>query len=69
MIVVGYHQSNSNHTLFLKKHHGKITSLIIYVDDLMVTGNDPEERKTLQSYLFGKFEIKDLSLLKYFLGI
>jgi len=44
MIAFGYHQSNSHHTLFLKKQHGKITALIIYVDDMVVIGNDPEER-------------------------
>ncbi|WVY91158.1 hypothetical protein V8G54_036672 [Vigna mungo] len=43
MTVFGYHQSDSDHTLFLKKQHGKIIALIIYVDDMIVTGNDPEE--------------------------
>ena len=65
----GYHQSNSDHTLFLKKQHGKITTLIVYVDDMVVIGNDPNERKALQSYLSSKFEMKDLGHLKYFLGI
>ena len=65
----GYHQSNSNHTLFLKNQHGKITALIVYVDDMVVTGNDPDERKALQSYLSSEFEIKDLGHLKYFLRI
>ena len=65
----GYHQSNSDHTLFLKKQHGKITALIVYVDDMVVTGNDPDERKALQSYLSSEFEMKDLGYLKYFLGI
>ena len=65
----GYHQSNSDHTLFLKKQHGKITALIMYVDDMVVTGNDPDERKALQSYLSSEFEMKDLGHLKYFLGI
>ncbi|RVX00850.1 Retrovirus-related Pol polyprotein from transposon RE1 [Vitis vinifera] len=65
----GYRQSNSNHTLFLKKQHGKITTLIVYVDDMVVIGNDPEKRKTLQNYLSREFEMKDLGHLKYFLGI
>ena len=65
----GYHQSNSNHTLFLKKQHGKITTLIVYVDDMVVTGNDPDEREALQSYLSSEFKMKDLNHLKYFLGI
>ncbi|RVW92416.1 Retrovirus-related Pol polyprotein from transposon RE1 [Vitis vinifera] len=69
MRAFGYRQSNSDHTLFLKKQHGKITSLIVYVDDMVVTGNDPEERKALQNYLSREFEMKDLGPLKYFLGI
>ena len=36
---------------------------------MVVTGNDPDERKTLQSYLSSKFEMKDLGHSKYFLGI
>ncbi|KAL6315101.1 hypothetical protein AAG906_035309 [Vitis piasezkii] len=69
MRAFGYRQSNSDHTLFLKKQHGKITTLIVYVDDMVVTRNDPEERKALQNYLFREFEMKDLGPLKYFLGI
>ena len=69
MRAFGYHQSNSDHTLFLKKQHGKITSLIVYVDDMVVIVNDPKERKALQNYLSREFEMKDLGPLKYFLGI
>ena len=36
---------------------------------MIVTGDDPEERKALQEQLAREFEIKDLSELKYFLGI
>ena len=36
---------------------------------MMVTGNDPDERKALQSYLSSEFKMKDLGHLKYFLGI
>ena len=69
MRAFGYRQNNSDHTLFLKKQHGKITSLIVYVDDMVVIVNDPKERKALQNYLSREFEMKDLGPLKYFLGI
>ena len=36
---------------------------------MVVTGNDTDERKTLQSYLSSEFKMKDLGHLKYFLGI
>ncbi|CAL8155133.1 unnamed protein product [Prunus armeniaca] len=36
---------------------------------MIVTGDDPDERKALQEYLSKEFEMKDLGTLKYFLGI
>ena len=65
----GYHQSNLDHTLFIKKQQGKIITLIVHVDDKVVIGNDLEERKAVQEYLAKEFEMLDLGTLKYFLGI
>jgi len=65
----GYKQSNSDHTLFLKRKGDLITCLIIYVDDMIITGSDIEEISQLKNNLFRKFEMKDLGGLKYFLGI
>lgn len=47
MRAFGYNQSNSDYTLFLRKQYGKITTLIVYMDDMVVTGNDPKERQAL----------------------
>lgn len=44
----GYNQSNADHTLFLKHKHGKVTALIVYVDDMIITGDDTEEISILQ---------------------
>ena len=65
----GYRQSNSDHTLFLKKNADKITCLVIYVDDMVKTGNNVQEIDRLKKQLFQEFEMKDLEKLKYFLGI
>nr|GEY64037.1 putative RNA-directed DNA polymerase [Tanacetum cinerariifolium] len=65
----GFKQSNSDHTLFLKHRQGLVTCLIIYVDDMIITGNDEPEIKKLKEGLFTEFEMKDLGRLKYFLGI
>ncbi|CAL9001453.1 unnamed protein product, partial [Prunus brigantina] len=65
----GYHQGNSDHTLFIKRMDGKITLLIIYIDDMVVTGDDVVDMGKLHKYLASKFEMKDLGALKYFLGI
>ncbi|PRQ17544.1 putative RNA-directed DNA polymerase [Rosa chinensis] len=65
----GYRQSHSDHTLFLKHQQGNVTALIIYVDDMVITGNDTMEMDILQRQLASEFEMKDLGELKYFLGI
>jgi hypothetical protein len=66
----GYYQSQSDHTLFLKhSNKGKITASIVYVGDIVVTGNDIVEIGKLKTYLAKEFEIKDLRTLRYFLGI
>lgn len=65
----GFKQSNSDHTLFLKRRGKLVTCLSIYVDDMIITGNDEEEMKKLKENLFAEFEMKDLGRLKYFLGI
>ena len=36
----GYGQSNSDHTLFLKHRQSKVTTLIVNVDDMIITGDD-----------------------------
>ena len=69
MRAFGYKQCNCDHTLFLKRQNGKLIAFIVYVDDMVVTGNDPDECAALQKYLSTKFEMKDLGSLKYFLGI
>lgn len=69
MLKYGFHQSNCDHTLFLKHHNGKVTALIIYVDDMIITGNDIIEIKKLEEQLAAEFEMKNLGGLKYFLGI
>ena len=44
----GFQQSNSNHTLFLKHQRGKVTALIVYIDDMIITGDDLEEISKLE---------------------
>ena len=43
----GYKQSNSNHTSFIKHNEGRVTALIIYMDDMVMTRDDLSEMKAL----------------------
>jgi hypothetical protein len=58
-----------DHTLFYMHKKGKITILAVYVDDIIITGDDEEEIVRLKECLGKAFEVKDLGRLKYFLGI
>ena len=70
MKAIGYGQSRGDHTLFIKhSKEGKVTVLLVYVDDMIVTGNDEEEQGRLEERLAKEFVIKGLGILKYFLGI
>lgn len=40
MRKIGYKKSDADHALFVK-NNGKVTALIVYVDDMVVTGDDP----------------------------
>ena len=51
------------------KHNreGKVAILIVYVDNIVLIGDDNEELERLKKRLATEFEIKDLGILKYFL--
>ena len=38
-----YTLSSADHSLFLKRTHTKLTALLVYVDDIVLAGNDDEE--------------------------
>ncbi|GKD37040.1 putative RNA-directed DNA polymerase, partial [Tanacetum coccineum] len=56
----GYKQSNSDHTQFLSHKGDRVTCLIIFVDDMIIIGNDKSEIKKLKEGLCTEFEMKDL---------
>lgn len=43
--------------------------VLVYVDDLLIGGTDPEAITKFKGYLSQCFKMKDLGLVKYFLGI
>lgn len=66
----GYAQGHSDHTLFVRVSAMlKRAILIVYVDDIIITGDDSEEISSLKHRLAKEFEIKELGQLRYFLGM
>jgi len=66
---MGYKQCNGDHTLFYRHSGRRITVLAVYVDDIIITGDDETEIKSLKGNLSKQFDVKGLGQLRYFLGI
>ena len=65
-----YKQNQGDHTLFVRQSATRgVTTLLVYVDDIVVTRDDVEGMEKLRKCLIKDFEIKELGRLKYFFGI
>lgn len=65
----GYKQSAFNHSLFLKFSTNNITALLVYADDIVLTGNDLHEISRITALMDNTFKIKNLGDLKFFIGL
>ncbi|KAG7559395.1 Zinc finger CCHC-type [Arabidopsis thaliana x Arabidopsis arenosa] len=65
----GFKKSESDHTLFTLRSSQGIVVVLIYVDDLIISGDNKEGIISTKAFLKSTFDIKDLGELKYFLGI
>ncbi|CAH9133803.1 unnamed protein product, partial [Cuscuta epithymum] len=66
---IGFCQSQADHSLFIFRQNSITTFALIYVDDVILAGNDITHINEVKGYLDTAFSIKDLGKLKYFLGI
>lgn len=58
-------QCQNDHTIFSKHFEdGEVALFIIYVDDIVITGDDYDQIKYLKSLLAKEVEVKDLGQLK-----
>ncbi|CAA7018785.1 unnamed protein product [Microthlaspi erraticum] len=65
----GFKQSHSNSSLFMLTRGASRLYVLVYVDDLIIGDDDAEAVDRFKGYLGECFHMKDLGLLKYFLGI
>ncbi|GJT41741.1 ribonuclease H-like domain-containing protein [Tanacetum coccineum] len=64
-----FKQCGHDNSLYTKESGGSFVALLVYVDDIVLLGNDINEFNKVKTFLKSKFKIKDLGELKYFLGI
>eukprot|EP01018_Ginkgo_biloba_P007448 Gb_23452 [translate_table: standard] len=64
----GFQRSASDPNLYIKKKDGDLVILVVYVDDLVITGNSLKLIDEVKGDLVKAFEMTDLGLLHYCLG-
>ncbi|KAI3442431.1 uncharacterized protein J3R85_001183 [Psidium guajava] len=61
--------SMADSSLFIYSHNGMEAYFLVYVDDLVITGNNTRFLNDFVARLSTRFSVKDLGTLDYFLGI
>lgn len=69
LLQLGFKQSYVDTSLFTHSTSHSFTTILVYVDDLLLTGNDQFFINTVKTRLHDTFSIKDLGPLHYYLGI
>ena len=68
LLGLGFHKNDADPNLYFKVNDDKVLILVPYIDVLFLTSDDVPTIKCKKDLKL-KFEMKDLGLLHYFLGI
>ncbi|KAI9160575.1 hypothetical protein LWI28_009567 [Acer negundo] len=69
LLTAGFKNSYADTSLFVLNTCGNILYLLIYVDDIILTGNNSAHMDRFVDILAQRFSLKDLGPLSYFLGV
>jgi transposase InsO family protein len=69
LLRVGFTQSKADNSMFIYHDHLSVMILLLYVDDIILTGSNSSHLLAFLRTLGAEFDIKDLGRLHYFLGV
>ena len=69
LLTIGFTASTADPSLFVFRQGSTLLYLLLYVDDIILTGNSTAAVHSLITQLAAIFELKDLGPLRYFLGL
>jgi hypothetical protein len=69
ILQIGFHNSKANSSLFIYSNGSNLCYLLVYVDDLVITGNNPTLVTIFIQQLGDMFSLKDTGSLHFFLGV
>lgn len=67
--MFGFIQNQDVACIYKKEQVGAITFLVLYVDDILLNGNDIGMLSTTKLWLSNQFSMKDLGEASYILGL
>uniref|UniRef100_A0A2N9IEV6 GS catalytic domain-containing protein n=1 Tax=Fagus sylvatica TaxID=28930 RepID=A0A2N9IEV6_FAGSY len=69
LIGAGFRQSENDYSLFISSTPQGNVFILVYVDDILITGDDSQSIINLKNVLQHSFQMKDLGSASYFLGL
>ena len=60
---------DEDHCVYVKRDKDRYVLLSLYVDDILIAGNDLEFVKTIKEWLSSTFEMKNMGEASYILGV
>ncbi|NAW49762.1 hypothetical protein FGF92_24340, partial [Salmonella sp. gx-f5] len=69
LLDYGFLNSKSDTSLFIFNSRGVRLYVLVYVDDILITGSSQAAVSSLIQFLNVEFAVKDLGPLHFFLGI
>ena len=69
IMVLGFVRSKVNHYVYYKQIGEHFIYIVLYVDDMLLVGNNMEVIKEMKMQLSSKFDMKDLGVSNLIMGI
>ncbi|KAG6481290.1 hypothetical protein ZIOFF_057886 [Zingiber officinale] len=65
----GFTRSYVDYSLYVKRSENQVLLVSVYVDDLLITANNPSLITSFKDSVMKEFQMTDLGLMTYFLGM
>ncbi|KAM1554065.1 hypothetical protein COP1_006744 [Malus domestica] len=69
LLSLGFKSSYADSSLFVRHDGYSIVILLLYVDDIILSGDNSDQIQCVISQLTTEFDMKDLGILHFFLGL
>jgi hypothetical protein len=69
MLGLGFTSSKDDHCVYFKLIGDHLIYLVLYVDDMLLIGNNKEIIHDVKTYFSSKFDMKDLGVSNFILGM